>query len=143
MTTVLLRLAEAVEQRLKTPTPVATLIERSRVRELAAGAGTSVIVRSLPATPAEGSYSFSAPSIWQARVAVELYASAVGQADAALDTLLQAVMERLMAEPRLGGAAPSGLAPESVSIEHDQEDRAYASALIVLSARINANPNLT
>ena len=108
----------AIVLALNTPTPVAPLIEVMRLRVIPDNVEQAVVVRIDGADVISHAIAIMQPTGWRSAIAVECYArfDATTTADIAIDNLLQAVAQRLMQDPTLGGVVIS-LRPESVRYE--------------------------
>lgn len=118
MPTIFSSAVSAMVLALNTPTPVAPLIEAMRLRVIPDNVESAVVVRIDGADVIGHAMAVNQPTGWRSAVAVECYArfDATTTADAAIDGLLQAVAQRLMQDPTLGGVVIS-LRPESVRYE--------------------------
>ena len=108
MTTLISAAVAAVVAALNTPTPVAPQVARVRLRPLATGQNTAVVVRPQHSQVQEILVN-GLPASWATTIAVECYArtSAATTPDIAVDSLVESVYARLMAEPTLGGVVRS------------------------------------
>ena len=139
MTTLVSTAVAAVIAALNTPTPIATLIARVRLRPMAQAQAQAVVVRPMQSEVLETSLYPNLPVSWTSAISVECYArSGVATApDVALDSLVEAVYARLMADPTLGGAVLS-LQPQSLTWDFDADGEQTACAAFVFTARQRA-----
>lgn len=139
MTTLVSTAVAAVIAALNAGTPVATQIARVRLRPMAQAQAQAVVVRPLQSEVAETSLYPNLPVSWTSAISVECYArSGVATApDVALDSLVEAVYARLMADPTLGGAVLS-LQPQSLTWDFDADGEQTACAAFVFTARQRA-----
>lgn len=146
MTSVVSQVVGAVVAALQAAPAVSANVARVRLRPWSETTTSAVAVRPIDATREEASlYGFGGPESWQVRVAVECYARSTTTApDAAIDSLVQSVYGRLMAEPTLGGVITAGLEPQGITFDFDAEAEKFAAATLVLAARIRtAGTNLS
>lgn len=139
MTSMVSATVAAMVAALSAGTPVASQIARVRLRPIAQTQGQAVIVRPLQADVSEASLTPGYPISWTSAISVECYArSGVATApDVALDSLVEAVYARLMADPTLGGAVLS-LQPQSLTWDFDADGEQTACAAFVFTARQRA-----
>lgn len=133
----------AIVAALSSGTPVASQIARVRLRPLAATQAQAVVVRPLQAEVTEKSLTPGYPVSWTTAIGVECYArSGVATApDVAVDSLVEAVFARLMADPTLGGVVLS-LQPQHISWDFDADGEQTTCATLVFHAR-NRAPGAT
>lgn len=146
MTSVVSQVVGAVVAALQTAPAVSANVARVRLRPWSEATASAVAVRPIDATREEAAlYGFGGPESWQVRVAVECYARSTNTApDAAIDSLVQSVYGRLMAEPTLGGVITAGLEPQGITFDFDAEAEKFAAATFVFAARIRtAGTNLS
>lgn len=134
MATIFANAVSAIVLALQTPTPVAPLIERMRLRAIPDDVPTAVVVRISEASVISHALAPNMPTGWRSALEVECYArsSTAVPVDTAVDTLLQAVAERLMQDPTLGGTVLS-LRPESLRYESDAAADDCMCATLVFS----------
>lgn len=132
MTTLVSNAVAAIVAALNAGTPVAPQVARVRLRPLAATQALAVVVRPLQSDAAVNSTSPDLPVGWTSAISVECYArtSAATTPDVAVDSLLEAVYGRLMADTTLGGVVLS-LAPQSISWDFDADGEQTACATLV------------
>lgn len=126
----------AVVAALQSGTPVASTIARVRLRPLAQATTQAVVVRPVASQVVEAALAPGYPVSWTTTVAVECYARS-GSAtapDVAVDALLQAVYDRLMADPSLGGAVLA-LQPQELSYDFDADGEQTTCATLVFNVR--------
>ena len=127
-------------------TPAAApVVGRVRMRPMASSDITQVVVRPLDAQVQESSITTGWTISWNVRLAVECYArAAAGQApDVAVDSLVEAVYSRLMADPSLAGAVIQ-LQPQGLSYDFDADGENTACAAFIFVARMqNGGPTFT
>lgn len=135
MTTIVSAAVAAIVAALSAGTPVASQIARVRLRPLAAGQAQAVVVRPLQSEAAVSSLSPDLPVSWTSAISVECYArtSAATTPDVAVDSLVEAVYARLLADPTLGGVVIS-LQPHSMSWDFDADGEQTACATLVFQA---------
>lgn len=135
MTTIVSAAVAAIVAALSAGTPVASQIARVRLRPLAAGQAQAVVVRPLQSEAAVSSLSPDLPVSWTSAISVECYArtSAATTPDVAVDSLVEAVYARLLADPTLGGVVIS-LQPQSMSWDFDADGEQTACATLVFQA---------
>lgn len=135
MTTLVSAAVGAIVAALSSGTPVATQIARVRLRPLAATQAQAVVVRPLQSEAGVPSISPDLPVSWTSAISVECYArtSAATTPDLAVDSLVEAVYARLMADTTLGGVVLS-LAPQSISWDFDADGEQTACATLVFQA---------
>ena len=126
---------QAIVTALNTPTPVASQVGRVRLRPIAQATDTAAIVRPLNAEVPERALHPDMPVSWATAISVECYArSSVATApDVAVDSLVQSVYTRLMADTTLGGVVRS-LQPQSISWDFDIDGEQTTCATLVFSA---------
>ena len=135
MTTIISTAVGAIVAALTAGTPVASQVARVRLRPLAAAQAQAVVVRPLQTDASVSSLSPDLPVSWTSAISVECYArtSAATTPDLAVDSLVEAVYARLMADPTLGGAVLS-LQPQSMSWDFDADGDQTACATLVFHA---------
>jgi len=121
---------------LSSGTPVASQIARVRLRPLAKDQSQAVIVRPLQSDVTETSLIPGYPVSWTSAISVECYArSSVATApDVAVDSLVEAVFARLMADPTLGGVILA-LQPQSMAWDFDADGDQTTCCTLVFHAR--------
>ena len=136
MTTLVSTAVAAVIAALNAGTPVSTQIARVRLRPMAQAQAQAVVVRPLQSDVLETSLYPNLPVSWTSAISVECYArSGVATTpDVALDSLVEAVYARLMADPTLGGAVLA-LQPQEVTYDFDADGDQTTCATLVFSAR--------
>lgn len=137
MSTLINTVTTAVLASLSAATPVCSQIARVRLRPLAQASTQAVVVRPGGAEVLEQALSPGYPVSWSIAMAVECYQRVpAGVApDIAVDTLLEAVYARLMADPTLGGVLLA-LQPQSVALDFDADAEQTACATLVFTARL-------
>lgn len=126
----------AIVAALTSGTPVASQVARVRLRPLAAAQAQAVVVRALQSEVSESSLIPGLPVSWTSAIGVECYArSSVATApDVAVDSLVEAVYARLMADPTLGGVVLS-LQPQSLAWDFDADGEQTTCCTLVFHAR--------
>lgn len=121
---------------LNSGTPVASQVARVRLRPMAKEQAQAVVVRPLQAEASEVSLIPAYPVGWTSAISVECYArSGVATApDVAVDSLVEAVYARLMADPTLGGVV-LGLHPRDIAWDFDTDGEQIACATVTFHAR--------
>ena len=122
MTTIISTAVGAIVAALTAGTPVASQVARVRLRPLQSEAAVSSLSPDLPVS-------------WTSAISVECYArtSAATTPDVAVDSLVEAVYARLLADPTLGGVVIS-LQPQSMSWDFDADGEQTACATLVFHA---------
>lgn len=135
MTTIISTAVGAIVAALTAGTPVASQVARVRLRPLAAAQAQAVVVRPLQTDASVSSLSPDLPVSWTSAISVECYArtSAATTPDLAVDSLVEAVYARLLADPTLGGVVIS-LQPQSMSWDFDADGEQTACATLVFQA---------
>lgn len=136
MTSMVTAAVTAIVAALSSGTPVASQIARVRLRPLAATAAQAVVVRPLQTEVTETTLIPGSPVSWTTAISVECYArtSAATTPDVAVDSLVEAVYARLMADPTLGGVVLS-LQPQNVAWDFDADGEQTTCATLVFNAR--------
>ena len=126
----------AIVAALNAGTPVATQVARVRLRPLAASQAQAVVVRPLNSEVSEMALIPGHPVGWATAIAVECYArSSVALApDVAVDSLVESVYARLMADTTLGGVVVA-LQPQSIGWDFDADGEQTTCATLVFTAR--------
>lgn len=126
----------AVVAALNAGTPVASQVARVRLRPLAASQAQAVVVRPLNSEVSEMALIPGHPVSWATAIAVECYArSSVALApDVAVDSLVESVYARLMADTTLGGVVVA-LQPQSIGWDFDADGEQTTCATLVFTAR--------
>lgn len=142
MTTVVSTAIGLVIDALNTPTPVCSVIGRTRLRPLDKATEQAVIVRPLAALPAQEAgvlLETGLPAIWEVRLLVEIYgrAPAADSADEAIDQLLQDVFTRLCTDTLLGGQGL--LQPADVRYEYAAEGENTVCAQLAVAVRLHSS----
>lgn len=121
---------------LSSGTPVATQVSRVYLRPMAAAQAQAVVVRPLQSEVSETTLYPNLPVSWISAISVECYArtSAATTPDVAVDSLVEAVYARLMADPTLGGVVVS-LQPQSIAWDFDADGEKTVCATLVFHAR--------
>ncbi len=116
-------------------TPVAPQVARVRLRPLAANQALAVVVTPLQADASPAAINPNLPVSWTSAIRVECYArtSAATTPDVAVDSLVEAVYARLMADPTLGGVVVS-LQAQSLSWDFDADGEQTTCATFVFTA---------
>ena len=138
MSTVIANAVGAVVAALQAAPAVSSQVHRVRLRPLSAAQPSMVVVRPVEADVDQA--QLAGPVIsWDAMLAVECYtrAPAGTDPDVAVDSLLEAVHARLMADPTLGGAVVA-LQPRKVSYDFDADDQSTVCAVSFFTARLRA-----
>jgi hypothetical protein len=107
----------AMKAALESAPAVSSSVTRSRTRPVDQDEADTVNIYFESAQPNRGAIH-GAPIDWETRIVVELYARSATNADAAIDTLLGKVVDRLMGDSTLGGLVDDLGAP-SVDTEYD------------------------
>ena len=125
----------AIVAALSAGTPVASQVARVRLRPLAATQTFAVVVTPLQAEASPAAINPNLPVSWTSAIRVECYArtSAATTPDVAVDSLVEAVYARLMADPTLGGVVVS-LQPQSLSWDFDADADQTVCATFVFTA---------
>ena len=136
MTTMVSLAVTAMLDALNAGTPVAGQVSRVRLRPIASGQPTAVVVRPLRAEVADSGMSPALPISWSSEIAVECYARAGSDttADQAVDALTEAAYARLLADPTLGGVVHV-LRPQGIVFDFDADGEQTACATLVFNAR--------
>lgn len=131
MTTAFASIVGAVVASLQAAPPVTDHVYRVRLRPLSASVSAACVVRPGPARR-DGPVGQGTASIWASQFTVECYArAAAGQEpDLAVDSLLEAVHDRLMADPSLGGLV-GGI--DLAGLDYDFDAEAEQAACVVLT----------
>jgi hypothetical protein len=142
MTSFVSNTVAAIVAALNTPTPVAPQVARVRLRPIGAATATAVVVRPVGSNVTEALLTPGYPVSWTTAIAVECYArSSVSTApDVAVDSLLEAVYARLMADTTLGGVV-LGLQPKDIAWDFDVDGEQTTCATLVLGAFTRATPS--
>lgn len=121
---------------------VAPVVGRVRMRPMAQSGTTQVVVRPVDTQVQEASMTSGYPITWDTRLGVECYArAAAGQApDVAVDSLVEAVYARLMADPTLAGAVIQ-LQPQALAYDFDADGENTVCATFVFTARQRSTLN--
>lgn len=135
MTTMVSAAVAAVIAALSSGTPVCTQIARVRLRPIAQAQPLAVVVRPLQSEASPPALNPNLPVSWTSAIAVECYArtSAATTPDVAVDSLVEAVYARLMADPTLGGVVVS-LQAQSLTWDFDADAEQTACATFVFNA---------
>lgn len=133
--TVFATLVGAVVTALRATPAVTTHVHRARMRALPQQWSTAVVVRPQSAEVEQG-VGQSVANIWATQLQVECYARApAAQAgDAAVDALLSAVVERLLADRSLGGIV-GDLGLLGITYDFDVDAESTACATVTFSVR--------
>lgn len=126
----------AIVAKLNEAPAVSSRVERVRLRALPTAASAAVVVRPLQADVLEAQLTTGYPISWDHAIAVEVYSRAAPgtSPDAAVDTLLGAVYQRLLTDSTLGGAVVV-LQPQRVSFDFDVDGEQTVCATLTLIAR--------
>jgi hypothetical protein len=126
----------AIISALSSGTPVATQIARVRLRPMAQAQSQAVVVRPLQSEVSEMALIPGQPVSWTTAISVECYArtSVATAPDVAVDSLVEAVYARLMADPTLGGVVLS-LRPQSLHWDFDADGEQTTCATLEFHAR--------
>lgn len=135
MSTLIHDATSAVIAALQATPAVADQVQRARLRPLAAGQSTMVVVRPVQADVLDDELAGPVVS-WDVLIAVECYAraSASTAPDTAVDAVLEAVHARLASDPTLGGAVIA-LQPKKVSFDIDADGEQTVCAVSLFNAR--------
>lgn len=135
MTTMFSNTLTAIVSALTSGTPVATQVDRVRLRPLAKTTERAVVVRPDEAEAGMAAIYPNLPVSWINAIYVECYArSSAGTApDVAVDSLLGDVYARLMEDPTLGGVVAS-LEAKSIKWDFDVDGEQTACAILVFHA---------
>lgn len=136
MTSMVSTAVGAIVAALSAATPVASQIARVRLRPIASPQAQAVVVRPLQTEVSEVALIPGQPVSWTTAISVECYArSGVATApDVAVDSLVEAVYARLMADTTLGGVVLS-LQPQSLAWDFDADGEQTTCATFVFNAR--------
>lgn len=137
MTTIVSNTVAAIVTALSGGTPVAPQIARVRLRPLGTAATTAVVVRPLQFEPgSEEILSLGQPVSWTSAISVECYArsSTATAPDVAVDSLVESVYARLMADTTLGGVV-IGLKLQGITWDFDADGEQTTCASLVFAAR--------
>lgn len=142
MTSLVSNAVAAIVAALNVAPPVATQIARVRLRPMAQAQAQAVVVRPLQSDVTTVSEYTSLPVSWTSAISVECYArtGAATTPDVAVDSLVEAVYARLMADPTLGGVVVS-LTPQSLSWDFDADGEQTVCAAFVFHALQNTQCN--
>lgn len=134
MTTRMSGLVAAVVGALSSAPAVSAQVHRARMRVLPQAWTSCVVVRIEQAEVQRGAGTGVA-MVWETRMAVECYARAPAgtPADVAVDALLEAVVNRLMADPTLSGLAGDvGLVGITYDFDVDGDTTALATLTFIV-----------
>ena len=137
MTTMVTATVAAIVAKLSAATAVAPQIVQVRLRPLAKAATTAVVVRPLQFDPNDQEIlSLGQPVSWTSAISVECYArsSVSTSPDVAVDSLVESVYARLMADPTLGGVV-IGLRLQGITWDFDADGEQTTCASLVFAAR--------
>jgi hypothetical protein len=143
MTTNVSNAVAAVVASLSGAPAVAPQVARVRLRPLGANATTAVIVRPINLEPGpEEVYPYSQPVSWTSAISVECYArsSVATPPDVAVDSLVESVHGRLMADNTLGGVL-LGLRLQGITWDFDADGEQTTCAALTYTARHRAVGN--
>lgn len=147
MTTIVATVVGAIVASLQESPAVATDVWRVRFAPTPPDVAAAVAVRPVSCEPDVTPLAYGVPGVWLVRVALELTARATADdantAELRLDALLQATLNRLLADPTLADALPLGMEPTAITYEFDAAGDQLASCTLQLLARMRAQPNLT
>ena len=145
MTTMFNATVAAFVAALTSGTPVATQVDRVRLRPMAKTTERAVVVRPQEAGAGESAIYPNQPVSWTTVISVECYArsSAATPADVAVDSLLEDVYARLMTDPTLGGVLAS-LEPRALTWDFDVDaDQTTCATLVFHALRASQGATLT
>lgn len=136
MTTLMATATAAIVAALQASPAVAPQVARVRMRPLAAGTTTAVVVRP-QAMEVDEAYLAGGIARWQGQCTVECYAKTTTQTapDAAVDALISATYSRLMADPTLAGAV-ARIDPVSLAYDFDVDGEQTTCATLVFQIRL-------
>lgn len=142
MSTLIHDAVSAVIAKLQASPPVASQVLRARLRPLAAGQATMVVVRPVQADVLEDELTGAAVS-WETLIAVECYARAAAATapDTAVDGVLEAVHARLASDPTLGGEVVA-ITPKKVSFDTDADGENTVCVTSLFTTRQRAGVHL-
>lgn len=133
MTTLVNTAVTAMVAALQSAPAVCAVVDRVRLRALAADIDVALAVRPIASEVMQAGLSPAAPISWQTTIAVECYArsNASTAPDVAVDAVLQGAFARLMEDPTLGGLVVS-IKPRAVSYDFDADGTQSTCATLVL-----------
>lgn len=125
----------AMVAKLQEAPAVAPVIGRVRLRPLPSTTTSAVVVRPLQAEVQGDELATGYPISWRGAYAVECYMRSVSTTspDAAVDSLVAAVYERLLTDPTLGGAVIQ-MQPQSIAYDFDVDGEQTTCAVLSFSA---------
>ena len=132
MSTLMGQAVTAITEALQRAPAVCAQVGRVSLRPIAQAAQKAVVVRPLQSESGGASQYTGQPITWTTSIAVECYARSTGSAspDEAVDTLLESVYARLMADITLSGAVLD-LDPQQVVYDFDADGDKTACATVV------------
>lgn len=135
MSTAFASIVSAMVTQLQAAPAVSAQVHRARLRPMAKEWPDAIVVRPLQTElmPADGQ---NVVGIWTTSVAVECYARALASVspDVAVDSILQAVITRLLANRSLGGLV-GDVIPSAITYDFDVDGETTACATITFSIR--------
>lgn len=139
MSTIVNQAVTAITAALQSAPAVSANIGRVSLRPMAQASLQGVVVRPLAAELIQVDIGGN-PISWNTQIAVECYARSTGSSapDQSVDTLLEQVYTRLMADPTLGGAVVS-LQPNQLHYDFDADGDKTACATLVFHAQQRAS----
>lgn len=125
----------AMVAKLQEAPAVAPVVGRVRLRPLSATTTTAVVVRPHQAEVQGDELATGYPISWRASYVVECYARSLSSTspDAAVDSLVAAVYERLLTDPTLGGVVIQ-MQPQSIAYDFDVDGEQTTCAVLSFSA---------
>lgn len=119
-----------------TGAPGVPAVSRIRMRPVAQGAASAVVVRPLQSEVLEASMAPGYPVSWNSTLAVECYARATPGTtpDMAVDAIVSSVYAALMSDTTLAGAVIH-IAPQSLTYDFDADADNTVCATFVFTAR--------
>ena len=136
MSTMVSALVTAAMAALQAAPAVAARVERVRLRALPASVTQAVVVRPVAADTGDTEMATGWPITWTTQLAIECYARVPQGAapDLAVDSLIEAVYQRLMTDATLGGVAIV-LVPQGISYEFDADGENVVCATLQINAQ--------
>lgn len=125
----------AMVAKLEESPAVAPVVGRVRLRSLSSTTQQAVVVRPHQAEVQGDELATGYPISWRGTYAVECYARSLSSTspDAAVDSLVAAVYERLLTDPTLGGVVIQ-MQPQSIAYDFDVDGEQTTCAVLSFSA---------
>ncbi|WP_343591910.1 hypothetical protein [Paracidovorax wautersii] len=124
----------AMQAALQADPPVSATVYRGvRTRAVPRDLPDAIALRLVQAEIDQGAGA-GVRGVWQTAVVVECYARSAADVDGPLDLLMSAAVDRLLADPSLGGPV-GALVPQGVTWDFDIDGEQTACALITFLVR--------